>query len=168
MKTVNGKGYFRFLTLFSGIWTLGYMLSVFSANIEVKLIMLRVEYIGIICADIFWLFFVISYTNSDNWLTKWMKGLILIIPVLTFIQVLTFQYHNFYYLSYEFIEENGMIITDIEYGPGFYIWIFYSYAILLTGGVILIRGILNMPEKFRRQAVYIIFVLSIILIPNIL
>ncbi len=168
MKTVNGKGYFRYLTLFSGIWTLGYALSVFSANIEVKLIMLRVEYIGIISADIFWLFFVTSYTNSDNWLTKWMKGLILIIPILTFIQVLTFQYHNFYYLSYEFIEKNGMLITDIDYGPGFYIWIFYSYFILLTGGIILIRGILNMPEKFKRQAIYIIFVLAIILTTNIL
>ena len=168
MKTVSRKGYFRFLILFSGIWTLGYMLNVFSANIEVKLIMLRVEYAGVICSAVFWLFFVISYTNSDNWLTKWLKGLILIVPVLTFIQILTFQYHNFFYFSYEFIEKDGLLIADTEHGPGFYIWVFYSYTILLTGGVILIRGILNMPEKFRRQAIYIIFVLSIILILNIL
>ncbi|MCK5171278.1 MAG: PAS domain S-box protein [Bacteroidales bacterium] len=168
MRDVSGKTYFRFLTLFSGIWTLGYTLMIFSTDIGMKLIMLRVEYLGIICADIFWLFFVLSYTNSDNWLTKWMKGLILIIPVLTFIQILTFQYHNFYYLSFEFVKIDGLLVSVKEYGPGFYLWIFYSYFILIIGGVILIRGIMNMPVKFRRQIFSIIFILIIIAIPNLL
>ena len=40
MRDVNGKTYFRFLNLFTGIWTLGYTLMVFSANIVMQLIML--------------------------------------------------------------------------------------------------------------------------------
>ena len=168
MRDVNGKTYFRFLTLFTGIWTLGYTLMAFSADIGMKLIMLRVSYLGLICAVIFWLFFVLSYTNSDHWLTKKMKGLILIIPVLSFIQILTFQYHNFYYLSYEFIEVDGLLVFEKEYGPGFYIWILYSYFIVIAGGIILIRGIMNMPVKFRRQIFSIIFILIIILTPNFL
>ncbi|NOQ27727.1 MAG: PAS domain-containing protein [Bacteroidales bacterium] len=168
MRDVNGKTYFRFLNLFTGIWTLAYALMVFSTNIMMKLIMLRISYLGLICSVVFWLFFVLSYTNSDNWLSKWMKGLILIIPVLSFIQILTFQYHRFYYTSYEFTEVDGLFVLVKEYGPGFYIWVLYSYIILIAGGIILIRGIINMPIKFRRQIFVIIFILLIIFIPNLL
>lgn len=168
MRDVNGKTYFRFLNLFTGIWTLGYAFMVFSTNIMMKLIMLRVSYFGLICAVVYWLFFVLSYTNSDSWLTKWMKVLILIIPVLSFIQILTFQYHRFYYTTYDFTEVDGLIVFVKEYGPGFYIWVLYSYIILFAGAIILIRGILNMPIKFRRQIFVIIFILMIIFIPNVL
>ncbi|MFC2151077.1 histidine kinase N-terminal 7TM domain-containing protein [Bacteroidota bacterium] len=168
IKAVRGKTFFRFLTLFSGIWTLAYTLMFFSTEVAFKLIMLRIEYLGVICAATFWLLFVLSYTNSDNWLTKRIIGLIFIIPAVTFIQILTFQYHKFYYLSFKFIELDGFLITEKEYGPGFYIWIVYSYFILLLGGVILIRSIMNMPVKFRRQILPIIISLVVILIPNFL
>jgi PAS domain S-box-containing protein len=168
MKDVNGKTHFRNLILFTGIWTLGYTLMIFSANIVMKLIMLRVSYLGLICSVVFWLFFVLSYTNSNSLLTKWGKTLILIIPVFTFIQILTFQFHSFYYRSYEFIRVDGLLVFNKEYGPGFYIWVLYSYFILITGGVILIRSILSMPIKFRRQIFSIILILIIIFIPNLL
>jgi len=168
MRDVSGKKYFRFLTLFIGIWTLGYTLMVFSANIGMKLIMIQVSYLGLICSVVFWLFFILSYTNSDSWLTKWTKGFIFIIPIITFIEILTFQYHNFYYRSYEFIEIDNFIFFKKEYGPGFYIWVLYSYSLLIIGGIILIRGILNMPTKFRKQVIPIVIILITIIIPNIL
>lgn len=168
MRDVSGKTYFRFLTLFSGIWTLGYTFEVFSADIGFKLFMLRIEYFGIICTVIFWLFFVVSYTNSDNWLSKWMKELIVIIPILTFIQVLTIQSHDFFYQNITYIEVNDLLVIEKDYGPGFYIWALYSYFILVVGSVILIRGIINMPIKYRRQVFPIITSLFVIAVPNIL
>jgi PAS domain S-box-containing protein len=168
LRDVRGKRYFRLLTFFSGIWTLGYMLFIFSTDVSIKLFMIRVEYLGIICSAVFWLFFVLSYTNSDNWLTIRMKILILIIPVITYIQILTFQHHNFFYTDYNFFESNGLIVSETKQGHGYYLWIAYSYFLLLTGGIILIRSIFNMPTKYRRQIISIVAVLFVILIPNFL
>lgn len=167
IRSVRGKTYFRLLALFSGIWTLGYTLQFFSTDVNFKLIMLRVEYLGIICSIIFWLLFVLSYTNSDNWLNKGMKTLICLIPAITYIQVLTFQYHNFFYLSFEYVEKSGLLVAEKVYGPGFYFWMIYSYLILIIGGVILIRSILNMPVRFRRHILVFVIILSVIIVPNL-
>jgi PAS domain S-box-containing protein len=168
MKDVNGKKHFRYLTFFSGFWTISYTMMFFSTNASIKLILLRFEYLGVICAVLFWLFFVISYTNSDNWLSRPIKILILIIPIFTFIQVLTFQQHNFFYISFDFVESNGFLVTNKVYGPGFYIWIFYSYAVMFSGCFILLRSILKMPLRFRRQLFPMIASIFVVLAPNFL
>ena len=167
IRSVRGKNYFRLLVFFSGVWTLGYTLQFFSTDVIIKLIMLRVEYLGIICSIIFWLLFVLSYTNSDNWLNKGMKALICLIPAITYIQVLTFQYHNFFYVSFEYVEKSGLLVAEKVYGPGFYVWMIYSYLVLVVGGVILIRSILNMPVRFRRHILVLVIILTVIIVPNL-
>ncbi len=166
MRPVRGTTYFSLLTLSAGIWTLGYLLGFFNTQLGWKLAMLRFEYIGNICTNYFWILFAIAYVNYDRWLTKKMLALLGIVPVITLIQVLAVGQHNLFYRVFHLTMENGMILSSKVYGPGFYLWAGYAYLTFLVGGMILIWGILRMPQQFRRQAIPLMLIVILSLICN--
>lgn len=167
-QPVSGSNLFIFLALFTGIWSLGYLLGFFNANPSWKLIMLRIEYLGIIGTAVIWLFFTAAYTQTSSWLSRWAIQLLVIFPIISFIQVLTINLHSFFYSSYDFIEHNGLIVFNKTYGPGFYLWVIYAYLLIIAGIAILIRGLRHMPGKLRWQVYPLMLVIISILSPNLI
>ncbi|MCD4686534.1 MAG: hypothetical protein K8S97_11425, partial [Anaerolineae bacterium] len=127
MRPVRGATYFSLMTLASGTWVLGHLLGFFSTNLSWKLIMLRVEYFGIICTEFLWLLFAATYAQSDRWLTRRVLALLAIVPVITFSLILTIQQHSLFYRSYKLATDHDLIAFVKVYGPGFYIWMGYGY-----------------------------------------
>ncbi len=168
MRPVQGTKTFSLMALSTGLWSLGYLLGFFSADPGWKLIMLRVEYLGIIGAEFFWLLFAVSYSNFKQWLSPKALTLLTIIPAISFLQVLFIQQHTFFYRSFSFPEAGGLVIFEKVYGPGFYLWVGYAYLATFAGIVILILGMINMPEKYRLQLIPLILVIIFIISPNIL
>jgi len=166
MRPVRGATYFSLFTLSTGIWTLGYLFGFFNTQLGWKLAMLRVEYIGNICTNYFWILFAIVYVHYDQWLNKRMLVLLGIVPVITLIQILVVQQHDLFYRVYNLTTEGGLILSTKVYGPGFYLWAGYAYLLFSVGGMILIWGIFRMPNQFRRQAIPILLVIAISLIFN--
>jgi len=168
MRPVRGATAFSLMVLSTGVWSLGYLLGFFNTDPSWKLILLRVEYFGIIGADFFWLLFVASYTHFYQWFSRRMIALLSIVPISTYFQILFIQQHTFFYETFKFPLIDGLIIFDKTYAPGFYIWVGYAYLVIITGVGILIRGMINMPEKYRLQLIPLILVIVLILSPNIL
>jgi PAS domain S-box-containing protein len=166
VKHIKGRLYFAYMIISISLWILGFTLGFFNESFKIKLIMLRVEYFGIIATSLLWLFFVSAYTNSDKWLTLKVKLLLLIVPVLTFIQLLFVRKHELFYIYYGLSRDNGLVVTEKVYAPGFYIWVLYSYLLVLSGIYILIRALVKMPQQLRGQIIPHIMVVAIILIPN--
>jgi len=166
MRPVRGATHFSLLTLSAGVWSLGYLLGFFNTALAWKLVMLRVEYIGIICTNYFWILFIIVYVYYDHWLTKRVLLLLGIIPILTFIQILTVEHHHLFYKTHDLAMKKGLMIFTKEYGPGFYLWTAYNYILFPVGGLILIWGILRMPSQLRRQTIPILMVLVLSLFFN--
>jgi len=167
MQPVQGTKAFSMMAISTGLWSLGYLLGFFNTNLAWKLVMLRIEYLGIIGADYFWLLFACNYTNLKEWLTRKALLILAIIPIVTYVQVLFIRRHAFYYRSLELTTMGEFVLFSKVYGPGFYLWVIYAYLIILTGVVILIMGMINMPEKFRFQLIPLIIVILTILGPNI-
>lgn len=165
-KPVKGKNFFALMLLAIGIWNLGYMLEFFNTSLPFKIAMLKIKYFGVISTPILWLFFVSFYTNQDKWLTIKMRTIITIPCLITFLQVLFIEHHDFFYSHFDLKMFDGLVVTDQIYGPGFFIWTFYSYSIVIAGILILVRGMLKMPEKFHGQIILHVVVLSTVLIPN--
>lgn len=168
IRHIKGKEYFIGMIGAISLWVLGYTLGFFSTNIPFRMVMLRLEYLGLISTSVLWLFFVASYTNTDKWLTLKVRSIILILPIVTYFQIFFFQHHDFYYQSYGFIEEFGFLLSDKVYGPGFYIWAFYSYALVLLGIYVLINSLIKMPQNYRGQILLHIIIVVSVLIPNVL
>ena len=168
MRPAKGTTYFSLMSLGVGFWTLGHLLGFFNTDLEWKLIMLRIEYFGNISSAYFWVLFAISYTQYNRWLTKQAFFLLALVPLITFIQILTIHQHGLFYKSYGLVFEDGLVRFVKEYNFGFYLWAIYGYILILTGGIILISGILNNPGVYRRQVFPIVSFAVFLIIPNLL
>ncbi|MCK5099458.1 MAG: hypothetical protein KAR45_15225, partial [Desulfobacteraceae bacterium] len=126
MRSVRGAIYFSLLNLATGTWTLGYLFGFFNTHLGWKLIMLRVEYIGNISTNYFWILFACAYVYYDHWLTKRMLLLFGIVPVITLMQIIVVDQHNLFYQAYNLTTEDGLIFLTKVYGPGFYLWAGYA------------------------------------------
>ncbi|MBT3389294.1 MAG: diguanylate cyclase [Chloroflexi bacterium] len=167
-RSVRGSRYFSLLTLSTGIWAFGHLIGFFHRNTLIKILMIRVEYLGIITTSMFWLLFVASYTQFDQWVNKKSIAGLSIIPIVSYVLILTFPWHNWFYLDYEFVVQEGLLLFRKTYGAGFYLWTSYAYIIVMTGVLILIRGMLRMPRKYRWQIIPLTLVIILILTPNAL
>lgn len=167
MRHVRGRKYFALMQFSIGVWVLGYSLGLFITDFGLKLIMLRVEYLGIISSTVLWLVFVASYTNQDRWLSNPVKFILLIVPILTYLQILFVEHHDFFYESYKPTVVNGLVVTAKDYGIGFYIWYGYSYFLVLSGLFLFIRELLKMPGMYIGQVISQILIVFVILLPNV-
>lgn len=167
-ETARDSRLFGFMTIFTGIWSLGYLLGFFNSNPTWKMILLRVEYVGIIGTAVMWLFFTAAYSQRHRWFTKNSIILLSIIPLATFALILTVEHHNLIYLNYRFVESNDFILFTKEYGPGFYAWVAYAYVLVILGILFLIEGMVKMPRRVRWQLFPLTLVIICILYPNLI
>jgi diguanylate cyclase (GGDEF)-like protein len=168
MRAAKSVIYFSAMSFSAGIWALGYLLGFFNADLAVKLVMLRFEYLGNILATCFWLLFAVHYTKYDRQLKPLAWIMLAIIPVLTILQILYVDQHTFFYESYQLSTMGAIIVFEKVYGPGFYLWAAFAYIATLIGGVLLMRSIIFVPGRLRKQSYAILLVVLIILVPNAL
>ncbi|MBN2614528.1 MAG: PAS domain-containing protein [Bacteroidales bacterium] len=168
MRPARGATYFSLMSVGISIWSLGYLLGFFNTDLEWKLVMVRVEYLGGMLAVYFWLPFVISFIQNERWLSKRTMLLLAIMPVITYVQILLLKQHGFFYQSYHLTELNGLIRFSKVYNIGFYMWVLYTYLNLIIGSVMLLWGIFYRPKLFRMQNFLIVLLVVIILLPNAL
>ncbi len=168
MRPVRGASCFSLMVLFSGVWALGFFLGFFNTDLTWKLVMLRVEYLGIVGASVFWMLFVIVYTQAQQWLTKRAIAMLLLFPAATYVQVLFIEWHDLFYVGYGLGEQDGLVVFTKQYGPGFYVFIGYGYFIMVAGAALLLHDMLQMPRRFRIQAVPLVLILVVMLLPNVL
>lgn len=168
LPTSRSTKYYRFLVLGTGLWSFGYLLGFFNTDLEWKLMMMRIEMFGAICSAYFWFIFAVSYTQFEFKLTKQRMLLLAVIPIISFIEVLTIEYHNFYYKSYHIAPEGNLILFVKEYNIGFYSWAIYAYILDISGALVFIWGILHKPKLYLRQIIPITVAAVLLIIPNIL
>jgi signal transduction histidine kinase len=168
MRSVRTKNIFSLLALSTGIWVSGYLLGFFSTNLSFKLIMLRVEYLGIFASGYLWLIFIAKYTHQDKWLMPWVYWILAIIPLVSYIQIIFVENHNIFYKMYDFTFYNDLVVSKKVYGIGFFISAAYNYTLIIIGTLFLIRRISHMPERFWKQNIPLALVLIVVLIPNFL
>lgn len=168
LRPVRGATYFCMLTISVGLWTLGYILGLLNPTLSGKYLYLRLEYLGIISTNIFLLVFIITYIYRNYWLKPYVLALLSIIPIFTYAQILTVDQHDFFYRVYEITTVKGLIVSKKVYGPGFYIWSIFAYSTFIFDEILLIWSIYRMPEQFRKQAVPLVIIAALTMIPNFL
>lgn len=166
MRPVRGAREFVVLSASIGAWCLGYLLGFFNSNLTWKLVFLRLEYAGIISSSYFWLVFVGTYVNSKFLRRRGTLAWLAVIPVFSFILVLTVTMQHVFYSSYGLEKVGSLITLHKSYAAGFYVQTAYSYLLVIGGTLILIYHVYQTPEHLRRQSVLISLAVALILVPN--
>ncbi|MBI5353550.1 MAG: diguanylate cyclase [Chloroflexi bacterium] len=168
MAPIRGTRIWGLAMLFLAIWSAGDGLEILMADLPLKLICLRITYLGIVGTILFWPYFVIVYSNNDRLLTPKAKVILSIVPIATYLLVLSHHLHSYFFKSIELINTNGISELSIQHGPLFWVWSIYAYCAMFGSGVLLIQSMLHFPSQFRGQIYMLIIAGLLPLIPNFL
>jgi PAS domain S-box-containing protein len=151
-RAIPGANAFMVLMAAVSEWSLGYAMELGSASLPAKLFWARVEYIGIVIVPVAWFIFSIQFTGLHRLLTLKRLVLLAVLPALTFTLVWTNQLHGLIWSSIQ-IDPGGLEpALVLSYGAGFWLHTVYSYLLIFTGTVLLIRFYLR-ARKIRRQQI---------------
>ena len=138
--------------LFLAINTIGTCLEIAFAVPVLKLAMNRVIYIGITGFTFFWGIFAIQYSNKDRWLNRYSLALMAVVPLITLCLALFAEQHQLLYRQYEFDHIDGLLMGQVTaYGPMFWVWLGYSYAVLISSWLLMLRSAIRSHAIFRNQ-----------------
>ena len=139
----------------AAIWSIAYAIELSLVELPAKLLLIKFEYIGIVFVPVFWLGFVIRYTGRDHWITTRRVWLVLGIPLITLLLVWTDDSHHLIYAQRWVSTSLGPSLLQVVHGIGFWIFIAYSYIVLLVASLLLLLNVLLAERSgvFRGQAV---------------
>ena len=150
------------------IWGFFYGLELSSTTHEEMLLWIDYEYIGISFMPAAWLVFSLQYTGYKKWQSPFILIAIFLIPILTFLAVITNDFHHLHYLHTQVNTSSPFPILDIEVGPWYYIHTAYSYIAFVSGTLILWKRFRFADPIFRTQTKLLIIAGFFPLILNIL
>ncbi len=142
-----------FLMLAVCEWSLGYAVGMASADLPAKVFWAKVQYFGIVSVPIMWLFLVLQYTNLERWLTRRNRILLAMMPLLTLLLAWTNESHGLVWSGIRLDTSGSFSVLYLSYGAFFWVWVSYSYLLVLLGSILLLQAAVRSPHLYRRQAV---------------
>ncbi|MDX2439004.1 MAG: histidine kinase N-terminal 7TM domain-containing protein, partial [Desulfobacterales bacterium] len=168
MPAVKGSRVWGVVMLFCAIWSAGDGLETVMVDLPQKLFMIRFSYVGVIGTAVFWSFFIVIFSNNDRLLTTRVKTILSIVPIITFVSVMTLHMHPFFYRSVETVMIDGHVGLSMTYGPIFKVWSVFAYCAIFGSGVLLVQSVLRFPQHFHGQ-IYLLIVAGLMpLVSNFL
>jgi PAS domain S-box-containing protein len=148
-----GAGVIPFVVLMVAVtqWSLMNTLEFLSTGLASKFVFTKLTYIGITIVPAAWLVFVLDYTGRDQWITRRHIRWLAIEPLLVQLFVWTDGYHHLFWSSRALVKSGGYWVTEVSYGPAFWIHGAYSYVLILLGAIFLIQALFRAPELYRSQ-----------------
>lgn len=156
-RTSNMHFYFVLLMLSVFSWCFGSAMEFFSVAIWAKIFWIKISYIGVVTAPVLWFLVVLSYGKYDKYLKIEYIALLMALPVTVLFAAFTNDWHA---LLWPAIIPSSSISGSFliyEHGPIFWWNIIYSFLMVLTGIIILIKLFVNASNTYRPQIAILLF-----------
>ncbi len=152
LRPARGATAWSLTMLFLAIHIIGTCLEIAFAVPVYKLAMNRVIYVGITGFTFFWGVFAIQYSNKDHWLNRYSVALLAVVPLIILCLALFAEQHQLLYRQYEFVYIDGLLMGQVAaYGAMFWVWLGYSYVVLIGSWLLLLRSAIRSQAIFRNQ-----------------
>jgi len=144
------------LTLGTSCWLAGYALELMAVEIPTKLFWAKAQYVGIALVPLMWLTFSLHFTERSRWLSRGGILLASVIPLVTLVLVWTNDHHQWVWRSWSLKEESQVPALELEHGPGFWVYWFYSQTALALGAASIISMQLTTSQVYRGQSIWLL------------
>ncbi len=150
-KKIKERKYLFLILLAFAFYSLGYCVEIQGQTLQWVHISLIFEYIGIAFIPSFLILFALSYITETEKIPLLIKFIIYIIPIITFITVLTDPYHNLLHKN-SFIDHSGPFpIVSFEKGIWYWVHIAYYNLSLLIANLIFLKIYLKSHSRYKNQ-----------------
>ena len=136
-------------------YTLGYFIEISSGTLGGGIVAIKIMYIGGCFMSPFFFFFVADFCDLRI-PKKYYTIPLLIIPVLFYLVVFTFDSHQMLYRSFHYETENQLLGMTIEPGPLYLIGTFYPLLCIGLTFIILLRSIVKQSRGRRLSLVLLL------------
>ena len=150
------------------IWMTFYSLELLGNELSFKILMSKIEYIGITIVPVTFFILVLYFSGYTNWTQIKKNFFLLIIPFITVGLVSTNEKHSLIWKELFLQQSGNYLFLHVKYGICFWFYAFFSYLLLSVRYVILIKTIIGKIRIFKMQALSMIIAISISWIANIL
>ena len=158
---------FSILMLVLFQWGTSYILQLVSTDLAIKTFWDKITFWGVVTTPVIWMIFALEYTGRKTWITRSRLIGLFIVPFLTTIIIWTNDTHHWFWATEEFIQEGGFLLRNSVNGFWFWVHAAYSYVLILTGTVMIVRALMRWPAQYRGQMVWILCAISAPWLANI-
>ncbi|MFI5184421.1 MAG: histidine kinase N-terminal 7TM domain-containing protein [Vicinamibacteria bacterium] len=162
-----GASAFVVLLLAVGGWSLCQAASVLVADLASKILLAKIQYIGIVATPLAWFVFAVAYTGRSSWLSRPWVGLLAAIPVATLGLVFTNERHGLIWSSVTLSAEGPFPALAVRYGPWFPLAAAQAYLLVLASTVLTAWTVSQSPHH-RRQVVAVGLAPLVVCVANLL
>jgi PAS domain S-box-containing protein len=144
------------LMLATAFWSLTYALELSTANFQLKLLLTKLQYIGIVCTPLAWLIFAIDYSGYKSWVSRYKLALLGIAPAITIGLVWTNEYHGLIWPKVWSDGSLGIQVLAVTHGLWFWIHTLVSFSYLFIGTILLLGALLHSSRLYRGQILSVV------------
>jgi len=155
-RRLPGAAAFTALLLMIAEWSLTDGLAYMSADLYSILFWDKAAYLGTVAVPVASFIFVLDYVGRGRWLSSRILYLSCFVPVVTLLLRWTDEIHHLIYSDYGLVTSYGLSVLQVTYGGWFYVFVAYSYALVLFVVTLLGRQFLRSQGVLRRQSAILI------------
>lgn len=121
---------FALMTLGMALFSTGYCFELFSATLMTGYLAIKFQYLGLSFLSIYWIIFAYKF-RKNSYPSIFFIFLISLIPITTFFIVITNEMHKLFYKTVEIVSYGNNFLMVMTKGPFYYVFILYSYVVLV-------------------------------------
>ena len=150
-RRVPGAQTASLLLVASMVWMLTYAFELASEGYAMKLFWNKAQYFGSATLPLLLFVYVLMYTGYDHFVKRSTIAGLSIIPATTVLLAITNESHNLIW-ERTYMDASGAYSVLINYhGPGFHVFIAYTYALVLVGLALLGNQFIHSKGFYRWQ-----------------
>ena len=137
------------------VWSAGYCLEFLGADLQTKLFWAKIQYIGIVTIPAALFLFALVFSGRRSWVTIPRLAGLMVIPVITLLLAVTNDLHRQVWSDWYLDTIGGTSVLHLEHGVAFWVYIVYSYILLVASTIFIIQALIHRPKVYRGQMVSI-------------
>ena len=166
--TTSGAMALALLALACAEWSLGYALEIGGVDLPTKIFWGKSQYIGIVSVPLLWVIFAYFYSTQGTQMTRRIVTLLSIVPLITLTLAFTNETHRLIWREVQILTVGTFSALEITHGFWFWIYLIYSYILLLVGTIFILRSFNRTKGLFRRQNVILLIAVLTPWVGNVL
>jgi predicted DNA binding protein/PAS domain-containing protein len=116
----------------------------------------RLQWVAIALVPLLFVLFMLDFTGYERFLTLPYLPVFFVVPVVTIALVWTNPGHGLMWADWTRIETLGLTMLALDFGPWFWVYVAYAYAILTVGFVLLLRMVATSDYLYVDQTTLIV------------
>ncbi|MEM2130074.1 MAG: histidine kinase N-terminal 7TM domain-containing protein [Candidatus Bathyarchaeia archaeon] len=137
--------------LASVLWILSVGLEIASASYSLKVFSNKIQFICMIVVPTIWFIYALQYVDHKEWITRRNLAILSIMPVICILLIFTNELHNQVYDNISMNASNPYLPLDIRYGFLFWVFLWYTYTLLIFASLLSIQMLIRSRRLYRRQ-----------------